>query len=155
MDSNSIGAIKPTLPEQVTELASARVRQAPNEQVIGEAQLSDVGVRQVAQEQSVSNEEAVSREQALEQQGLTEEQQQESLESAIDAVASFIEPQIRNVNFTQDDNSGQTVIKVFDAQSQELIKQFPSDEILELAERIKGLQDEIVDKTGILIDDKV
>ncbi|WP_181901695.1 flagellar protein FlaG [Thalassotalea euphylliae] len=83
------------------------------------------------------------------------EVEEAELSEALETVSSFIEPQIRNVNFTQDDSSGQTVIKVVDAQSQELIKQFPSDEILELAERIKGLQDEIADKTGILIDDKV
>ncbi|MBO9489065.1 flagellar protein FlaG [Endozoicomonas sp. G2_1] len=89
------------------------------------------------------------------QRELSEEEQAELLNSAIETVSSFIEPQIRNVNFTQDDSTGQRVIRVFDAESDELIKQFPSEEILELAERIRGLQEEIVDKTGILIDDKV
>lgn len=86
---------------------------------------------------------------------LTEDEQSEQLANAIETVSNFIEPQIRNVNFTQDESTGQRVIRVFDAESDELIKQFPSEEILELAERIRGLQEEIVDKTGILIDDKV
>lgn len=85
----------------------------------------------------------------------TENANKENLSAAIDIISSFIEPQIRNVNFTQDESSGKTVVKVFDTQSKELIKQFPSEEVLELSEKIKGLQNEIANKTGILIDDKV
>lgn len=80
---------------------------------------------------------------------------QEQLLSAIDVVSSFLEPQIRNVNFTQHESSGKTIVKVFDTQSKELIRQFPSNELLDLAEKIKGLQTEVASKTGILIDDKV
>lgn len=83
------------------------------------------------------------------------EKDKQALLDAIDIVSAFIEPQIRSVNFTQDESSGKTVVKVYDVKSQELIKQFPSEEVLALAEKVKGLQNEIADKTGILIDDKV
>lgn len=83
------------------------------------------------------------------------ERNERELAAAIETVSAFIAPQIRNVNFTQDDTTGQRVIRIVDAESDELIKQFPSEEILDLASRIRGLQEEIVDRTGILIDDKV
>lgn len=77
------------------------------------------------------------------------------LSAAIEIVSDFIAPQIRNVNFAQDESSGKTVVKVFDSSSKELIRQFPSAEILELAEKIQSLQHEIADKTGILLDEKI
>ena len=79
----------------------------------------------------------------------------EELSAAIEVISAFIKPQIRNVNFTQDESLGKTVVKVFDTQSKELIKQFPSEDVLELSRKIKGLQEEIASKAGMLIDDKV
>ena len=147
MESN-IGVVRPVLADVSESLVNRRneVNQAsPNDGVQPDA--AELAVEINAQAERVA---------ADEQARVTDDESSAGdLTDAIETVSSFIEPQIRNVNFAQDDSSGQTVIKVFDAQSRELIKQFPSDEILELAERIKGLQDEVADKTGILIDDKV
>ncbi|REL30288.1 flagellar protein FlaG [Thalassotalea euphylliae] len=147
MESN-LGVVRPVLADVSESLVSRRneVNQAsPNDGIQPEA--AELAVDRIAEAEQVAAEE--------QSQAADEQSPAGDLTDAIETVSSFIEPQIRNVNFTQDDSSGQTVIKVFDAQSRELIKQFPSDEILELAERIKGLQDEVVDRTGILIDDKV
>ena len=147
---SSIGAIKPAFNELTADIQNGRARSSAAEGVPANQEAQDA--TRVQQGLDVYQAEANS---PVEEEGVNQSNAPEDLENAIETVSSFIEPQIRNVNFTQDDTSGQTVIKVFDAQSRELIKQFPSDEILELAERIKGLQEEIVDKTGILIDDKV
>ena len=147
MESN-LGVVRPVLADVSESLVSRRneVNQAsPNDGIQPDA--AELAVDRIAEAEQVAAEE--------QSQAVDEQSSAGDLTDAIETVSSFIEPQIRNVNFTQDDSSGQTVIKVFDAQSRELIKQFPSDEILELAERIKGLQDEVVDRTGILIDDKV
>ena len=80
---------------------------------------------------------------------------EDELSQAIDLVSEFINQPPRNVNFLQDDDSGKTVVKVFDANSQELIKQFPSEEILSMAEKIKSLQQEIGAKSGLFINDTV
>ena len=62
---------------------------------------------------------------------------------------------LRTVNFTQDDGSERTVIKVYDTDNNELIKQFPSEEILAIAQRIVELQQDISEKTGILLDESI
>lgn len=85
------------------------------------------------------------------QQAISEEQ----LDLAIEVVSSFINKPPRNVNFTKDSSSGKTVIKVFELQSKELIKQFPSEELISIAQKIKALQQEVGEKAGILFDEKV
>jgi flagellar protein FlaG len=61
----------------------------------------------------------------------------------------------RNVNFSQDEQSEKTIIKVFDTDSQELIKQFPSEDLIKLAQKINGLRQDIDLKSGIFLDEKV
>jgi len=80
---------------------------------------------------------------------------QEELNDAIEVIADFMNLATRNVNFYQDDESEKTVIKVFDAESKELIKQFPSEEVLEIAQKISQLRQDVGIKTGILLDEQV
>ena len=79
----------------------------------------------------------------------------EELDEALTVVSTFIDPQVRSVNFFHDDSSGKTVVKIFDVKNQELIKQFPSEKIIEMATHIKSLQNDFLDKTGIFVDSKV
>lgn len=88
-------------------------------------------------------------------------QEAESLEQSVNVsdamktISEFINMPVRTVNFTQDDGSEKTVIKIFDSESNELIKQFPSEEILSIAQRIIDLQQDISQKTGILLDENI
>ncbi|WP_448546794.1 flagellar protein FlaG [Thalassotalea fusca] len=77
------------------------------------------------------------------------------IEDAIETITEFMSLPLRSVNFKQDDGSDKTIIKVFDADTKELIKQFPSDEVLEIAQRIVELRQDVDRKTGILLDEKV
>ena len=79
----------------------------------------------------------------------------EELEQAIAVVADFINQPPRNVNFTKDNDSGKTVIKVIDNESKELIKQFPSEELISIAQKIQALHQEVGEKAGILLDKRV
>ena len=151
MESN-IGIVRPNLSD-LTDRLNSRANEVTQEVSPTQVERSNTN-QSIVQAVTRVDAEAQQLRVADEDRASTEGQERE-LSAAIETVARFIEPQIRNVNFTQDDSTGQRVIQVFDAESDELIKQFPSDEILELAERIRGLQEEIVDKTGILIDDKV
>jgi uncharacterized FlaG/YvyC family protein len=80
---------------------------------------------------------------------------EKEIDLAIAVVSNFINQPPRNVNFTKDTDSGKTVIKVFELESQELIKQFPSEELISIAQKIKALQQEVGEKAGILFDAKV
>lgn len=77
------------------------------------------------------------------------------ISEAMKTISEFISMPIRTVNFTQDDGSQRTVIKIYDSENDELIKQFPSDEILSIAQRIVELQQDVSKKTGILLDENV
>ncbi|GLX77649.1 hypothetical protein tinsulaeT_09890 [Thalassotalea insulae] len=86
---------------------------------------------------------------------LTAEEEVKELEEAVAVIADFINMPMKNINFAKDDGSDKTVIKVFDSDSKELIKQFPSDEVLEIAKRIVELRQDIGKRTGILLDERV
>lgn len=83
------------------------------------------------------------------------EQEVEKLEEAYAEISEFMSLYNRNVNFSTDEQSEKTVIKVFDSDSQELIKQFPSEDLIELAQKIKQLRQDVDLKSGIFLDEKV
>ncbi len=62
-----------------------------------------------------------------------------------------------SVNFSVDEESGNTVIKVKDAETQDVIRQVPSDEWLAMAKRIHESLDSSDNKSlvGLLLDNKV
>lgn len=93
---------------------------------------------------------------AKENESPTDQQvDEEEFKAAFEAVSSFIESVTKNVSFNNDSESGKTIIKVIDKETSEIISQFPSDKIVSIAERIKGLEQEISNTSGILFDDSV
>jgi len=79
-------------------------------------------------ESSAAREESKSR--GFEQQ---REQQQERTEALRDKVAElndYMQNLNRSLQFSVDDESGDTVIKVVDSETEELVRQIPSEEIL-------------------------
>ncbi|WP_102795742.1 flagellar protein FlaG [Bowmanella denitrificans] len=79
----------------------------------------------------------------------------ESIETAVQDVRDFVQAQNRNLNFAFDEGSNRSVIKVTDAQSGDVIRQIPSEEVLKLAERIKELQSEVGAAVGVLFNKSV
>jgi len=63
----------------------------------------------------------------------------------------------RRLSFQVDDDSGKTVVKVFDRETEELIRQFPPEELLALSKRLRELNDQAAGSTnlGILIKSEV
>ena len=74
--------------------------------------------------------------------------QRQNLQSSIDALNEFIKPQNTSLEFSIDDESGTVVVKVTDKETKEVIKQFPSEEALELAKALDKLK-------GLLVQQKV
>jgi flagellar protein FlaG len=77
---------------------------------------------------------------------------QEQLRSAMSQLSSYVQNVHRNLNFSIDDSTGQTVVKVIDAESEEVIRQIPSEEMLALARRLNELNGEQV--SGLLMQSK-
>ncbi|WP_206484824.1 flagellar protein FlaG [Thalassotalea sp. G2M2-11] len=84
-----------------------------------------------------------------------EKVEEQELEEAFNTVSEFMSLYKRNVNFSLDEHSDKTIIKVFDSDSKELIKQFPSEDLLEMARKIHAVRQDIDQKTGIFLDEKV
>ncbi len=83
----------------------------------------------------------------------TKEAEQETLTAQqLDKVAQqlqdFVGDMNRGLQFSVDKNSGRDVIKVVDKESGDLIKQYPSEEVLSLVAKLS-------EAAGALIDEKV
>ncbi|HEY3698089.1 MAG TPA: flagellar protein FlaG [Spongiibacteraceae bacterium] len=59
------------------------------------------------------------------------------LKEAVTKLNDYVQNIQRDLSFSVDKDSGQTVVKVYDVQTKELIRQIPSDETLKLAASIK------------------
>lgn len=75
--------------------------------------------------------------------------------SAASQISDFVNSNSRQLNFSVDDASNKPVVKVTDANSGEVIRQIPSEEVLELSERLKDLQTDVGNAVGILFNRQV
>ena len=72
----------------------------------------------------------------------------DEITETIDEMNSFLQSMNRNLSFTVDEQLGQSVILVKDSESDEVIRQIPSEELVVLRKKM----DDVV---GILFDTKV
>ncbi|WMS89956.1 flagellar protein FlaG [Pseudoalteromonas sp. HL-AS1] len=63
--------------------------------------------------------------------------------------------QSRSLEFSVAEYKGQTVVKVIDKESKDVIRQIPSEEFIKVAQRIDTLSDEMQKMRGILLDKQV
>lgn len=66
----------------------------------------------------------------------------EQLTAAIDATNAFVSSFNNSLEFTIDDDTGTTVVRIVDNETKELVRQIPSEEMLAIAkalDTIKGL----------------
>lgn len=69
------------------------------------------------------------------------------VEVAVKHIEEFVHTAASNLNFSIDDQTGMTIVKVTDAKTNELIRQIPTDEILAIARAMDRFQ-------GLLIESK-
>lgn len=92
----------------------------------------------------VTNDKVVTQEKSVEQDPLTAEQ----LEEVAQQLQDFVGDINRGLEFSVDKDSGRDVIKVIDKDSGDLVKQYPSEEVLTLVAKLS-------DMVGGFIDAKV
>lgn len=83
----------------------------------------------------------VQTEQPVSQTQKTEASRQE-LEEAVKQVNDFLKPINNSIQFNLDDDTGKTIVKVIDLATKDVIRQFPSEEMLGIAkaiDKMKGL----------------
>jgi len=71
----------------------------------------------------------------------------EQLDQAIQAVSKFTQPLANNLQFSIDEETGIKMVKVIDSATKEVIRQIPSEEMMEIARALDRLQ-------GILLKQK-
>jgi flagellar protein FlaG len=71
----------------------------------------------------------------------------EALRKAVEKIQEFIRKAASDIEFSIDEDSGRTVVKVIDRETEEIIRQIPSQEMLDLAQALDKLQ-------GLLIKQK-
>ena len=62
------------------------------------------------------------------------------LDRAVDQINDFVQVVKRDLEFSVDDNTGRTIITVFDADTQEIIRQIPPEKVLAVAENIREVR---------------
>lgn len=70
------------------------------------------------------------------------------LEQALGNVTAHIQNLHRSLHFSVDQDSGETVVRVVDTETQEVIRQIPSEEILAIADRLRS-------SAGVLLAEQV
>lgn len=81
------------------------------------------------------------------QQSQDSQGKQLSTEDAVKRLTDFVSEKNSEINFTVDNASGVEVIKVIDRQTQEVIRQIPSKEAIQIAQALDKLQ-------GLFVKDK-
>lgn len=71
----------------------------------------------------------------------------DEVEDAVSRLSGFVAPNQSEINFSVDESSGIRVVKIVDRNSNEVIRQMPSEEAVALARALDKLQ-------GLLIKDK-
>ena len=73
---------------------------------------------------------------AVETQDVDVELSQEALEKVVSQLNAYIQNTQRDVDFSVDDATGRVVVKVIDSQSEEVIRQIPSEEMLAISRHL-------------------
>ncbi len=72
----------------------------------------------------------------VESQVVDVELSQEALEKVVSQLNAYIQNTQRDMDFSVDDSTGRVVVKVIDSQSEEVIRQIPSEEMLAISRHL-------------------
>lgn len=64
----------------------------------------------------------------------------EQLKEATDRIKAFVQPINSGLEFAIDKDTGRTLVKVIDQQTKEVVRQIPSEEVLNIAKALDKLQ---------------
>ena len=72
----------------------------------------------------------------VETQEVDVELSQKALEKVVSQLNAYIQNSQRDVDFSVDDSTGRVVVKVIDSESEEVIRQIPSEEMLAISRHL-------------------
>ena len=77
------------------------------------------------------------------------------IEAAVSELSGFVQTNKRQLSFSVDEGSNKQVVKVIDAESGDIIRQIPTEEVLKLSERLQELQLDVGKVVGLLFNKHV
>lgn len=78
---------------------------------------------------------------SVENKGQPRPEPVESLASAVSNINDYVQNLQRSLQFTVDEVSGKDIVTVLDKDTDEIIRQYPSEEVLEIARRLSEEKD--------------
>lgn len=79
------------------------------------------------------------------------EETSEQLDNAVSQLNTYVQSINRNLEFNIDTDSGQTVVKVTDSETDQLIRQIPNEEALNIAKHLDSKMNEDSKDIGLLL----
>jgi len=79
----------------------------------------------------------------------------EDVTNQIEELQQFNQSIDRSLQFKIDDELGVTIVRVVDKETDELIRQFPPEELINLSRRLKELNETHTGNSGVLFQEKV
>jgi flagellar protein FlaG len=73
---------------------------------------------------------------------------QAELTRSLEEINRFLQPVNGDIIFSQDDDTGRTIVKIIDTKTQTVLRQIPTKEVVEIAKELDKLQ-------GLLLREKV
>lgn len=80
---------------------------------------------------------------------------QEQVKNQIEEIQQFNQRIDRSLRFEVDEDLGVTIVRVIDKETDELIRQFPPEELINLSRRLKELNEQNTGNSGVLLQEKV
>jgi len=80
---------------------------------------------------------------------------QEKINNQIEEIQQFNQSIDRSLQFEVDEELGVTIVRVIDKETDELIRQFPPEELINLSRRLKELNEQSSGSSGVLLQEKV
>jgi flagellar protein FlaG len=77
------------------------------------------------------------------------------IEAAVSELSELVQTNKRQLSFSVDEGSDKQVVKVIDAESGDIIRQIPTEEVLKLSERLQELQLDVGTVVGLLFNKHV
>jgi len=76
----------------------------------------------------------------------------DTLRAAVERAQSAIAPKVRDITFSMDEKANAVVVKIVDRDSEEVIRQIPSEEFLRISEALNDQIEKL--RTGLLVEQK-
>jgi flagellar protein FlaG len=71
---------------------------------------------------------------------------QEAVAAAVENANAYVQSVSTNLQFSLDEDSGRTVVRMVDTETQEVLRQFPSEEMLAISRSIDRMQGLLINR---------